>query len=70
VLGIDEQGREVLTHVPGEDGHHARRAALHADRTLAAVGRLIRRYHDAVAGFVSPPGPRWQFQSSWARHLE
>lgn len=62
VLGLDEQGREVLTFIEGEDGHHARRAALHDDPTLAAVGRLIRRYHDAVAGFVPPADANWQFQ--------
>jgi phosphotransferase family enzyme len=67
VLGIDEQGREVLTHVSGEDGHHARRAILHDDTTLGAVGRLVRRYHDAVAGFVPPADAKWQFQGNAPR---
>jgi hypothetical protein len=60
VLGIDDKGREVLTYVDGEDGHHARRAALHDDRTLAAVGRLIKRYHAAVADFVPPSDAQWR----------
>jgi Phosphotransferase enzyme family len=61
VHGIDAQGREVLTYVQGEDGHHARNAALHSDGALAGVARLIRRYHDAVAGFVAPAEAQWQF---------
>jgi len=67
VLGIDEQGREVLTHIPGVDGHHARLGINHDDRTLGCVGRLIRRYHDAVAGFVAPPDAQWQFQETAPR---
>ncbi|MGE5830866.1 MAG: phosphotransferase, partial [Micromonosporaceae bacterium] len=61
VLGIDAEGREVLTFVDGEDGHHARTAALHDDNALAAVGQLIRRFHDSVAGFVAPADATWQF---------
>ena len=67
VHGIDEQGREVLTFIGGEDGHHARKAALHDDRTLAEVGRMIRRYHDAVAGFVPPVDAAWRFQGNEPR---
>jgi aminoglycoside phosphotransferase (APT) family kinase protein len=67
VLGIDAEGREVLTFIEGEDGHHARRAALHDDRALVAVGQLIRRYHDAVAEFVAPPDAQWQFQGDAPR---
>jgi hypothetical protein len=55
-LGIDEQGREVLTSIPGQDGRHA----LQGLPALAAVGQLIRRFHDAVAGFRPPPDSVWQ----------
>ncbi len=61
VLGFDEQGREVLTFVEGEDAHHARRAALHADPVLAEVARLVRRCHEAVADFEPPVDAQWQF---------
>lgn len=57
VLGIDEQGREVLTFVNGHDGRHIR----HTIPTLAAVGRLIRRFHDAVRDFRPPPDSVWRF---------
>jgi hypothetical protein len=53
VLGIDEQGREVLTFVEGEE-------TTWSDDELAVAGRLVRRYHDAVASFMPPPGTSWQ----------
>ncbi len=61
VHGIDELGREVLSFVEGEDAHHARRAALHSDAALVGVARLVRRFHDAVAGFEPPVEARWQY---------
>jgi hypothetical protein len=52
-LGIDEQGREVLSYVEGE-------AALGpvpvGNQVVAKLGRLVRRMHDAQAGFVDPGG--------------
>ena len=58
VLGIDEQGREVLTYVPGEVPRRAG-PEIAADGVLVEVGRLLRRYHDAVSGFELPPGIAW-----------
>jgi hypothetical protein len=58
VLGVDSQGREVLTFIPG----HVPRAArpdVATDRALVEVGLLLRRYHDAVSGFSLPPGIGW-----------
>ena len=58
VLGVDVQGREVLTYIPG----HVPRAAspdVATDRALLEVGRLLRRYHEAVSGFSLPPGIAW-----------
>lgn len=57
VLGRDEQGREVLTYLPG-------RAVDVNDETLSipqivSVVRWTRSFHDAVAGF-SHPGP-WRY---------
>lgn len=56
VLGIDERGREVLTYLPGDEG----RDIPHDDRTLAEAASLIRRFHDAVAGFDPPPDAGWR----------
>jgi aminoglycoside phosphotransferase (APT) family kinase protein len=56
-LGIDEQGREILSYVDGEPGH----APVPADDgVVAALGRLLRRMHDAQEGFVPPADARWQ----------
>lgn len=59
-LGIDERGREILTFLPGVvawPGHFDR---LDGDAPLRRAARLIREFHDAVAGFAPPPGAQWQ----------
>lgn len=57
-LGLDEQGREVLRWVPGRTPYPDT-TPLDPPSQLAAVARLVRDFHDAVAGFVPPPEPRW-----------
>ncbi|MFC4121764.1 phosphotransferase [Nonomuraea zeae] len=57
-LGIDAAGREVLTFVHGEVAGRPRPAWLADEGRLASVGRLVRAYHDAAAGFVVPEGVR------------
>jgi hypothetical protein len=55
-LGVDEQGREILSFVEGDPGL----APLPADDgVLMALGELLRRMHDAVAGFVPPADATW-----------
>jgi hypothetical protein len=54
-LGIDGKGREVLTYVPGEAVTPPYPAWALNDDGLRSVAQLLRRYHDAVAGF--DPGP-------------
>jgi aminoglycoside phosphotransferase (APT) family kinase protein len=48
LLGIDEQGREVLTYLPGEV--IVRSPARLSDARLDSAARLVRRFHDATAG--------------------
>ena len=48
LLGIDEQGREVLTYLPGEV--IVRSQARLPDARLDSAAHLIRRFHDATAG--------------------
>ncbi len=55
-LGTDELGREILTYVPGEP---AFAPVPGGDDVVAAIGHLLRRAHDAQAGFVAPPDPGW-----------
>jgi Ser/Thr protein kinase RdoA (MazF antagonist) len=59
-LGLDERGREVLTYLPGvvpwpDDMH-----LVGPEERLRQVARLVREFHDAVAGFAPPPDARWQ----------
>jgi len=52
VVGFDDVGREVLTFIEGEPGSlHFPQGLLH-EHGLVGLGRLIRRFHDAVATFV------------------
>jgi hypothetical protein len=60
VLGIDEDGREVLEFVPGEVEWPEMRM-LRSDEGLARLAALLRRYHDAVADFAVPEDAVWQF---------
>ncbi|MFY1631927.1 hypothetical protein ACN27F_01380 [Solwaraspora sp. WMMB335] len=54
-LGLDEQGREVLTYQPGTVPWPERfDLFVSSDAALRRVGRLIRDLHDAAAGFVPP----------------
>jgi Ser/Thr protein kinase RdoA (MazF antagonist) len=59
-LGIDEQGREVLTFVPGTTVWPDRFALMEGPESVRRVARLIREFHDAVQSFTPPPDARWQ----------
>jgi aminoglycoside phosphotransferase (APT) family kinase protein len=58
VLGVDDQGREILTHIPGRSGRDGW-AAIVANHGLASFARLLRDYHDAVRGFRPPADAVW-----------
>jgi hypothetical protein len=56
-LGIDEQGREILTFAEGEPAH----APVPADDGVVwELGLLLRRMHDAQVGFEPPADAQWQ----------
>ncbi|RZQ63797.1 phosphotransferase [Amycolatopsis suaedae] len=59
-LGIDEKNREVLTCVPGPVAWPDHFGLLEPDERLARVARIVRDFHDAVAGFTPPPDAQWQ----------
>nr|WP_241562353.1 phosphotransferase [Streptomyces hoynatensis] len=59
-LGIDEQGREVLTFVPGDTLWPERMDRLAPVERLRRVARLIREFHDAVADFSPPADAEWR----------
>jgi hypothetical protein len=52
-LGVDEQGREILSYV---EGNAALAPAPSSDDIVEELGRLVRRAHDAQAGFADPGG--------------
>jgi hypothetical protein len=57
LLGIDGQGREILSYIKGEVGFPE---AMWTDGALFAAARLLRRYHDATTTFRPPPTAPWQ----------
>ncbi|WP_426505222.1 phosphotransferase [Dactylosporangium sp. McL0621] len=65
--GFDEQGREVLSYLPGETVGVARPwpAWVHSDDALRQVAGWLRSYHAAVASFVPPPGAVWREGGAW-----
>ena len=60
-LGFDDQGRQMLTYLPGEviGDSVPWPAWAYADSTLVQVGQWMRRIHDATAAFIPPPDERW-----------
>ena len=57
-LGVDDEGREVLSYVAGESGA-AGWAKVVADEGLVAMARLLREYHEAVRGFRPAAAAGW-----------
>ena len=58
-LGVDEQGREVLSFVPGDVPRNPLPADTAGDEVLVALARLIRSLHGASAGWAPPPDAVW-----------
>jgi hypothetical protein len=58
LLGIDAEGREVLTYIEGESGG-AGWARVVDDAGLVAMAHLLRDYHEAVRGFRPAAGTTW-----------
>jgi hypothetical protein len=57
VLGFDEDGCELLTYIPGVSGRDSWAKVVPEDG-MAAFARLLRLYHDAVAGY-RPTTAEW-----------
>ena len=55
-LGRDARGRDVLTYVPGVTPPRPLPPYAAGEAALTGVARLLRRFHDAVAGFTLPDG--------------
>lgn len=59
-LGFDEQGREILTFIPGEVGHGPLPIHLRSDELLVAAARLLRRIHEATEDVTQTWHSGWQ----------
>jgi hypothetical protein len=70
-LGLDKQGREILTFLEGETVGSGKPwpAWTHADDTLDQVARWMRSYHQAVADFVPAPDAVWREGGCWSPGL-
>ena len=58
VLGIDEDGREVLSFIAGDSGPDGWDRAVD-EAGLVAMARLLREYHEAVQGFQPSSDAAW-----------
>jgi hypothetical protein len=63
-LGLDEQGREILSYVEGDP---AFAPVPYSDEVVAGIGRLLRRAHDAQEAFIPPAKPGWPLGDADAR---
>jgi Phosphotransferase enzyme family len=70
-LGFDDQGREVLSFLPGDVVGAARPwpSWVHSDDALRQVARWLRDFHTAVATFVPPAGAIWREGGTWRTGL-
>ncbi len=61
-LGTDEQGREVLSFLPGDVAHYPLPEWVWDESVLRDAGALLRRVHDASVGFLDArtAAPVWQ----------
>jgi aminoglycoside phosphotransferase (APT) family kinase protein len=59
-LGSDEQGREVLSYIDGESGRGTWRFIV-SDEGLVAFASMLRRFHDAVAGYRPSASAEWAY---------
>jgi hypothetical protein len=58
-LGYDQQGREILSYVPGGVPVEPLPDWATAPEVLTALARLVRRLHDTAQGWTPPRGAVW-----------
>lgn len=66
-LGLDEQGREVVSFLPGETVGSQRPWPLwtHSDEALVQVAGWLRRFHEAVLDFDPGVDAVWREGCCW-----
>ncbi|WP_114571529.1 phosphotransferase enzyme family protein [Exiguobacterium flavidum] len=66
-LGVDEQGREMLSFVAGEAGDYPLKDYMWSDEVLVEAAAMLRQYHDAVSDF---PLTGWEAMPETPEPLE
>jgi hypothetical protein len=61
-LGFDDQGRDILSYLPGWAEHYPWRSFVYSEDNLNTVARLLRAYHDATISFRKPDDANWLVQ--------
>lgn len=59
-IGFDENGREILSFIPGLVGHHPLPESLRTDEVLISAAQLLRRIHDATKDVAQTWQSDWQ----------
>jgi len=62
-LGIDEQGREIISLLPGQVATYPLAGYVLAEPTLVRVAEMLRAYHDATTTFTAAADAVWQWQA-------
>ena len=62
--GLDDQGREIISLLPGAAATYPLPDFAWSDATLASVAQALRAFHDASVGFTPPADGRWR----WPAH--
>lgn len=58
VLGFDDAGREILSYIDGQSGGDGW-ANVITDDGLRKFAKLLRTYHDAIAGYTPSANAEW-----------
>jgi hypothetical protein len=58
VLGFDDDGREILSYIDGQSGADGW-AKIVSDDGLRKFAKLLRTYHDAIAGYKPSANAEW-----------
>jgi hypothetical protein len=58
VLGFDDDGREILSYVNGQSGADGWTKII-TDEGLRRFAKLLREYHEAIAGYAPPANAEW-----------
>jgi hypothetical protein len=59
-LGVDEQGRELISYLPGSSMMRPWQPVMFTDQALVQATRMLRELHAATLDLVLPPETDWR----------